>query len=321
MAPLLDIQGLRVSFFTRRGEVRALDGVDLGLGAGEVVGLVGESGSGKSVTAAAILRLLRPPGRIVGGRILLDGADLLALPEPAMREVRGRQVAMIFQSPRASLDPVMRVGQHLLTVLKERRGAAGPEARRAAEALLAQVRLPEPASLMAAYPHQLSGGMCQRVMIATALACRPRLLLADEPTTGLDVTIQHEILGLLRELTATTGMAQLLISHDMGVVGEACDRVAVMYAGHVVESAPTAALFEAPQHPYTIGLLACRPRLDADGPLSAIPGTIPDLLARPGGCPFAPRCPRARDVCQEVRPPLASAGADHAVACHFPGPA
>jgi oligopeptide/dipeptide ABC transporter ATP-binding protein len=321
MALLLDLQDLRVSFFTRRGEVRALDGVDLGLAAGEVLGLVGESGSGKSVTATSIVRLLRPPGRIVGGRILLDGADLLALPEPAMRDVRGRQVAMIFQNPRACLDPVIRVGRHLQTVLEERRGVTGSEARQAAEALLGQVRLPEPASLMAAYPHQLSGGMCQRVMIATALACRPRLLLADEPTTGLDVTIQHEILGLLRELTATTGMAQLLISHDMGVVGEACDRVAVMYAGHVVESAPTAALFEAPQHPYTIGLLACRPRLDGDGPLSAIPGTIPDLLARPAGCPFAPRCLRARDVCREVRPPLAPAGDDHAVACHFPGPA
>jgi ABC-type dipeptide/oligopeptide/nickel transport system ATPase component len=233
--PLLEIQDLRASFATGRGLVQALDGVQLGIRAGEVVGLVGESGSGKSVTAAAILRLLKPPGRIVGGRILLNGVDLLSLDEPAMREVRGRQVAMIFQSPRACLDPVVRVGRQLLTVLEERRGVSGDEARRAARDLLTQVRLPEPASQMASYPHELSGGMCQRVMIATALACRPRLLLADEPTTGLDVTIQHEIISLLRDLADTTGMSQLLISHDMGVVAEACDAVAVMYAGQVVE--------------------------------------------------------------------------------------
>jgi oligopeptide/dipeptide ABC transporter ATP-binding protein len=317
---VLEVEDLQTAFFTRRGVVRALDGVTLRIDEGQVLGLVGESGSGKSATAASILRVLRSPGRIVGGRVRLDNVDLLALSEAAMEEVRGRQIAMIFQNPRACLDPVVPVGRQLVTVLEQRRGLAGRAAREAAHELLARVRLPDPARLTRAYPHELSGGMCQRVMVALALACRPRLLLADEPTTGLDVTIQHELIGLLRELAEGTGMAQLLISHDMGVVAEACDAVAVMYAGHVVERAPVVQLFDAPHHPYTIGLLACRPRIDGATPFRAIPGAIPDLRTRPLGCPFAPRCHRAADVCRQARPPGVAVGEGHVVACYFPGP-
>jgi len=320
VAPLLELEDLQTAFFTRRGVVRALDGVTLRIDEGEVLGLVGESGSGKSALAASILRLLRPPGRIVGGQVRLDGVDLLALNEAEMGKVRGRQIAMIFQNPRACLDPVVPVGRQLVTALEERQDLARPAAREAAHALLARVRLPDPARLTAAYPHELSGGMCQRVMIALALACRPRVLLADEPTTGLDVTIQHELVGLLRELAESTGMAQLLISHDMGVVAEACDTVAVMYAGQVVERAPVDRLFDAPHHPYTIGLLACRPRIDAVTPPRAIPGAVPDLRTRLPACPFAPRCHRAADVCRQVRPPSVAVGDGHLVACHFPGP-
>jgi len=316
---VLEVVDLRTYFFTRAGVVRALEGLNLGVGEREILGLVGESGSGKSATAYSILRLLKEPGRIVSGQIRFEGTDLLGLPEGAMQEIRGRKIAMIFQNPRASLDPVVPVGRQLRGVLAERRRVVGRAARTLAHELLARVRLPEPAHVMAAYPHELSGGMCQRVMIAMALACAPRLLLADEPTTGLDVTIQYEVVRLLRDLTEMTGMSQVVISHDMGLVAEICDRVTVMYAGHAVETAPVLELFDRPQHPYTIGLLACRPRMGSTGPLQAIPGSVPSLVTRPPGCPFAPRCDRAQDICRLEMPAATRVSDRHRVACYFPG--
>jgi oligopeptide/dipeptide ABC transporter ATP-binding protein len=226
---------------------------------------------------------------------------------------------MIFQNPRASLDPVLPVGRQLLRVIEARRRLVGQAAHALVRELLEGVRLPDPARVLAAYPHELSGGMCQRIMIAMALACAPRLLLADEPTTGVDVTIQYEVVRLLRELTERTGMAQVIISHDMGLVAEICDTVAVMYAGRVVEAAPVMALFDAPQHPYTIGLLACRPGLGSAGALRAIPGSVPSLLELLAGCPFAPRCHRAQARCHEEPPALGAGPNGHHVACHFPG--
>jgi peptide/nickel transport system ATP-binding protein len=294
---------------------------------GATVGLVGESGSGKSVTALSILRLIRdPPGRVVGGEVVFDGRDLLKLDDRAMRAVRGNRISMIFQEPMTSLNPVMTAGDQVAEPLRIHRGLGKRAARDEAVALFRQVGIADPERRVDEYPHQMSGGMRQRVMIAMALACRPALLIADEPTTALDVTIQAQILALINELRRALGMAVLLITHDLGVVAETCDRVVVMYAGQVVEQAATAALFRAPRHPYTRGLLASVPRLD-DRPaapdegrrrLVEIPGMVPRLDALPAGCRFQDRCPRREARCSVEEPQLRVVEPDRLVRCHFP---
>lgn len=318
MEPLLDVRELQTWFTTPRGTVRVLDGVSFSVQPGEILGLVGETGSGKSVTAASILRLVRPPGRIVGGQVVFAGRDLLRLSEAEMRELRGREIAMVFQNPRAALNPLRRVGDVFVEVLRHRRGLAPAAARAEAARLLARVHVPDPERVLRAYPHQLSGGMCQRVMIAMAVGCRPRLLLADEPTSSLDVTTQAQIVDLLRELRDELGTAQILITHDLGLAAELCDRVAVMYSGRIVEVAPVEALFEAPRHPYTLGLLGSRPRLGEEprAALRVIPGNVPDPARRPPGCAFHPRCAWAVERCRQEVPAAEAAGPGHAVACH-----
>jgi oligopeptide/dipeptide ABC transporter ATP-binding protein len=314
--PLLHVDDLRVTFFTPAGPVNVLEGVTLSINPGEILGIVGESGSGKSVTALSIMRLLRRPGQVTGGRVLYQGTDLLGLPPDRMRHIRGEEISMIFQNPRSSLNPVFRVGKVLREVLRVHEGLRGDAADRRAIALLADVGLPDPVSILARYPHQLSGGMAQRVMIALALASAPRLLIADEPTTALDVTIQYQIITLLSRLRAEHGLAQIVITHNLGVVAELCDRVAVMYAGTIVEEGPVLTIFDEPRHPYTRGLLAARARTETTGALASIPGQVPDLRNRPAGCPFHPRCPHARDLCAEAVPLLEDAGERHRVACH-----
>lgn len=289
--PLLDVRGLVTSFATRDGVVRAVTGVDLHVNRGEILGLVGESGCGKSVTSLSLMRLIAPPGRIEAGEVLFDGVDLLTLPEKRMREIRGNRVSMIFQQPTSSLNPVYSVGHQIGEVLELHRNMKRRAARDRSLELLRMVGIPDPKRRLEAYPHELSGGMAQRVMIAMALACEPELLIADEPTTALDVTIQAQILDLMRGLQADTGTAIILITHDLGVVAEMCDRVAVMYAGEIVEQASVHKLFADPQHPYTRGLIGSVPRLgDAREELSTIPGSVPNLVALPAGCRFAPRC-------------------------------
>jgi peptide/nickel transport system ATP-binding protein len=318
--PLLSVRGLQVEFATPRGPARVLTGVDLDVGRGEVVGLVGESGCGKSVTALTVLRLLRAPGRLVGGSVRFDGRELTALSDVEMRAVRGRGIAMIFQAPRESLNPVLTIGTQLGLLLARHEALAGRAARARARELLAMVELPDADRVLGAFPHELSGGMCQRAMIALALACRPALLIADEATTALDVTVQLQILLLLRRLAATLGLAQLLITHNLGVVAEACRRVAVMYAGEIVETAPVERLFAAPRHPYTRRLLAARPRIGAPPTGDPIPGSVPDPRARPSGCAFHPRCHRAGAGCAERPPALEALAPDRAVRCHYPEP-
>jgi oligopeptide/dipeptide ABC transporter ATP-binding protein len=311
---LLAVRNLTVHFDTDEGVVQAVDRATLQVGAGEVVGLVGESGSGKSVTALAILRLLRPPARVTEGRIELAGRDLLGCSEEEMRGVRGAQISMVFQSPRTSLNPVLPVGRQIERLLV-RHGAATPrEARARAIEMLREVGIGEPERRARQYAHQLSGGMCQRVMIAMALATNPRVLIADEPTTGLDVSIAAQILDLLGELGRRTGAAILLITHDLGVVARRCDRVVVMHAGQTVEWAPARTLFHAPAHPYTRALLRSIPRVVGTGEMEPIPGWVPSLLAPPPGCRFARRCPLARTECES---PVAvrAVGGDHRVAC------
>jgi oligopeptide/dipeptide ABC transporter ATP-binding protein len=317
---LLSIQGLRVEFATPRGVARVLTGVDLEVRRGEVVGLVGESGCGKSVTALAVLRLLRHPGRVTGGSVRFQGRELLTLPEAAMRQVRGRGIAMIFQAPRESLNPVLTIGRQLGLLLARHDGLTGGAAAARARELAEMVELPDPARVLRAYPHELSGGMCQRAMIALALACRPALLIADEATTALDVTVQLQILLLLRRLRETLGLAQLLITHNLGVVAEACQRVAVMYAGEIVETAGAGELFASPRHPYARRLLAARPRIGAPPEGDPIPGGVPDPIARPPGCPFHPRCHRAQAPCAERHPALEALAPGRAVRCHYPEP-
>jgi len=311
---LLAVQNLTVHFATDEGVVQAVDGASLRVGPGEVVGLVGESGSGKSVTALAILRLLRPPARVMGGRIEFDGRDLLGCSEEEMRAVRGAQISMVFQSPRTSLNPVLPVG-HQIERLLVQHGAVPPRAARArAVEMLREVGIGEPERRARQYAHQLSGGMCQRVMIAMALATNPRLLIADEPTTGLDVSIAAQILDLLGDLGRRTGAAILLITHDLGVVARRCDRVVVMHAGQTVEWAPVRGLFHAPAHPYTRALLRSIPRVVGTGEMEPIPGWVPSLLAPPPGCRFAPRCALVRTECR-ASVPVRSVGGEHRVAC------
>ncbi|MBP6895498.1 MAG: ABC transporter ATP-binding protein [Pseudacidovorax sp.] len=321
---LLDIQQLQTTFDTRSGPVRAVDGVSLRVERGETVALVGESGSGKSVTAYSVLRLLpRGQGRISGGRILFDGQDLATLPEAAMRALRGNRISMIFQEPLSALNPVRSIGWQIVEAIRLHRPVREREAWARAVALLAQVGIPSPERRVHDFAHQLSGGMRQRVVIAIALACEPDLLIADEPTTALDVTTQAQILALLRTLQAEHGMGLLLITHDLGVVAEVADRAAVMYAGRVVEQAPVDVLFEAPAHPYTAGLLASLAieHLPPGSRLPEIGGTVPSPANMPPGCAFAPRCSRAVARCHAQAPVLQDAGHGVHVACHLPLPA
>ena len=306
-------------FDTLAGPVSVLEGVNLTVADGEILGIVGESGSGKSVTALSIMRLLRRPGRVIGGRTLFRGVDLLELGPSEMRAIRGDMISMIFQNPRSSLNPVFPIGKVLREVLRVHSGLAGQAADARAAELLTDVGLPDPESVLRRFPHQLSGGMAQRAMIALALASAPDLLLADEPTTALDVTIQHQIITLLSRLRVDRRLAQIVITHNLGVIAELCDRVAVMYAGTIVEEAPVEAIFDAPRHPYTRGLLAARARAESTGALASIPGQVPDFRRRPSGCPFHPRCAHARDACTEAVPALEDAGAvpGHRVACHL----
>ncbi len=320
MTELLRIEGLRTVFRQKMGDVPAVDGVDLMVGRGETLGIVGESGCGKSVLSLSIMRLIAPPGRIGAGRILFEGTDLLGLPPAAMRAVRGNRIAMIFQEPMTSLNPAFTVGRQIIEAMRAHDRSLGARAlrTRAVEAL-ARVRIPAPERRLDEYPHQLSGGMRQRVMIAMALACRPDLLIADEPTTALDVTVQAEILALLGDLQRETGMAIILITHDLGVVAETADKVAVMYAGRIVEQAPVGTLFDDPQHPYTLGLLGSIPRLEQTRErLLSIEGTVPPPFALPSGCRFHPRCVFAGPECAASDPKLAGVGGaagNHQVAC------
>jgi peptide/nickel transport system ATP-binding protein len=313
---LLEVRDLTVHFDTEDGLVEAVDGVTFNVRSGEILGVVGESGSGKSVTALALLRLIRPPGRIVRGEIRFEGADLLALSEEQMRAVRGARISMVFQSPRTALNPVITVGQQIARLYALHQSASPAAARARTLAMLAQVGIAEPERRARQYAHQLSGGMCQRVMIAMALATSPRLLLADEPTTGLDVSIAAQILDLLRDLGRRTGASIVLITHDLGVVAETCDRVAVMHAGQLVEVADVRTLFKRPLHPYTQALVRSIPRIDRDVAMEPIRGAVPSLLSPAPGCRYAERCERVLAVCRRERPALSAAGAGHEIACH-----
>lgn len=314
---VLSVRGLRTVFHTDAGTAVAVDGVSFDLAAGETLALVGESGCGKSVTALSILRLIpSPPGQITDGEVLFDGRALLGLPEREMRRVRGNDISMIFQEPMTSMNPVFRVGAQIASVIRLHRGLGRDAAWAEAVRALERVNIPEAARRAQDYPHQLSGGMLQRVMIALALACGPRVLIADEPTTALDVTIQAQILSLLRDVRRDTGMAVLLITHDLGVVAETADAVAVMYAGRIVERAPVAELFASPAHPYTRELFQSLPVLNAGAArLHAIRGSVPPATAYPPGCRFHPRCSRALPVCALREPPTAGVGPDHTAAC------
>ena len=314
---VLTVRNLRTHFFVDGGTALAVDGVSFDVAAGETLALVGESGCGKSVTALSILRLVPdPPGRIVEGEIILNGQSILGLSDSAMRRLRGNAVSMIFQEPMTALNPVFRVGNQIAAILRLHQGLAFKEARARAVELLDKVGIPSPEERIDDYPHQMSGGMRQRGMIAMALACNPSLLIADEPTTALDVTIQAQILDLLKQLQAETDMAVLLITHDLGIVAETADRVAIMYAGQLVEQAPVRGLFNAPKHPYTQGLFASLPKLsDTRERLETIAGQVPAATAFPPGCRFHPRCPRCMDVCKRTAPRTLDAAPDHTVAC------
>ncbi|RKN09057.1 ABC transporter ATP-binding protein [Streptomyces radicis] len=317
---LLEVQDLRVEFATRDGVVSAVNGVSYGVDAGETLAVLGESGSGKSVTALAVMGILdSPPGRVAGGRILFQGHDLLTMGREERRRVRGERMAMIFQDALSSLNPVLTVGYQLGEMFRVHRGSSRAEARAGAVELMDRVRIPAAAQRVNDYPHQFSGGMRQRIMIAMALALEPALIIADEPTTALDVTVQAQVMDLLDELRREYQMGLILITHDLGVVADVADRIAVMYAGRIVENAPVKELYARPAHPYTKGLLESIPRLDAKGTrLSAIKGLPPNLLRVPPGCPFHPRCPRVRDVCRkDPRPPLYEIGQGRSSACHF----
>ncbi len=315
--PLLQVKNLRTQFFTEEGVVNAVNGVSYDVLPGEILGLVGESGCGKTVSALSILRLIpSPPGKIIDGEILFEGENILKMDDEEIRHIRGNKIGTIFQEPMTSLNPVLTIGRQLTETLELHLKMDKQAATQRAIELLEMVGIPESKSRIGDYPHQFSGGMRQRVMIAMALSCNPKLLLADEPTTALDVTIQAQILDLMRTLREETGTAIMLITHDLGVVAEFADDVVVMYAGRVVEQASVAALFAAPQHPYTIGLLGSIPRLDLDQErLATIEGQVPMRLADVRGCAFAPRCPFADARCREAAPPLADTGGGHLAAC------
>ncbi len=316
--PILEIKGLKTYFFTYNGVVRAVDGIDLTVNRNQVVGIVGETGCGKSVTVRSTMGLVPEPGRIVAGQILLDNESLLEKDIAELRRIRGSRMSMIFQNPLSSPNPVFTIGSQVGHVIRIHQDQNKQAARRRAVEVFEQVRLPDPDRLLDKYPHELSGGMLQRVMIAMALSCRPEVLIADEPTTALDVTIQAQILSLMLQMKEKTGTAIIIITHDLGVVAETCDRVAVMYAGLIVERGPVQAIFDEPLHPYTEGLLASLPGQHETGDeLRTIDGLVPDLIRPPYGCRFHPRCPIAEKVCQEKVPELLEKTGRRAVACHF----
>jgi peptide/nickel transport system ATP-binding protein len=316
-SPLIEIEGLRVVFHGDDGRTtHAVDCVDLAVANGATLGLVGESGCGKSVTSLAIMGLLSKQSAEVTGSIRFDGFDLLEVPDETLRDLRGNRLAMIFQEPMTSLNPSFTIGDQIIETILRHRGGTRRRARERAIELLRRVHIPSPEKRIDEYPHKLSGGMRQRVMIAMALACDPRLLIADEPTTALDVTLQAQILDLMRELKAASGAAIILITHDLGVVAEVCDEVAVMYAGEIVERAPVDELFANPQHPYTVGLLGSIPRLDRRAShLATIEGMVPNMANPPAGCRFAARCPFVSDICLSAPPPLALLNPAHASRC------
>ncbi len=319
--PLLEVRHLRVEFPTRRGTLLALDDVSFEIAPGEVLGVVGESGAGKSLTGASIIGLLEPPGRVAGGEIVFDGRRIDNLSHDQMRAIRGREIGAIFQDPLTSLNPLYTVGRQLVETIQTHRPVSAQEARGRAIRLLQDTGIPAAEARIDHYPHQFSGGMRQRVVIALALAAEPRLIVADEPTTALDVSIQAQIIALLKRLCREHGAAVMLVTHDMGVIAETCDRVAVMYAGRIVEIGPVHDVIHAPAHPYTAGLMGSIPAMDQDRErLQQIEGAMPRLNAIPPGCAFNPRCPKAVERCRRERPDLAAAGATRA-ACWLAGPA
>lgn len=322
MGPLLQVEDLKTIFRAGGATVQAVRGVSFSIERGETVGIVGESGSGKSVTAFSLMRLVPdPPGRIVAGRVLLDGKDILQLPEREMRQVRGARMSMVFQDPFSSLNPTMTLGEQVAEAIRSHGNVSRGEARAKALDLLRAVRLPSPEMRYRQYPHEVSGGQRQRVMIALAFSSSPSLLIADEPTTALDVTVQAQIMALMADFRDRTSAAVLLITHDFAIVAEACDRVLVMYAGQIVEEASTRAIFSSPLHPYTVGLMESLPKLTGDrrDRLPSIPGRPPDLAALGQGCPFADRCSRVMDVCQKAEPGRVKAAPGQYVRCHHYG--
>jgi oligopeptide/dipeptide ABC transporter ATP-binding protein len=317
MPPILELKDLSAEFPNPHGpSARVLDGVSFSVEQGEILGIVGESGSGKTMTALSVMRLLPSACTISSGQILFRGGGLLALGERQMNDIRGAELSMIFQNPRSSLNPLFRVEKTLAQVLRAHRGLKGDPARKASIDLLADVGLPDPERILRRYPHELSGGMAQRVMIAFALASNPKMLIADEPTTALDVTVQLQVIELLARLREEHGLTLLMITHNLSVVAEICDRVMVMYLGRIVEHGPVLEIFDHPRHPYTIGLLGSRPTVHIGGTLTAIPGQVPDLRERPSGCAFHPRCPAATEICAGEAPPHEQVAEDHSVECH-----
>jgi len=314
---LLEVRNLKTYFYTYRGVVKALEGVNLKLGYNEIMGLVGETGSGKSVTALSIMRLINPPGKILSGEIIFDGRDLLKLSKEEMREIRGKEISMIFQEPRAALNPVMRVGDQIAEAIETHEKLKKEELKNAVIDLLKKVGLPDPDRLINQYPHELSGGMAQRVVIAMAIAFKPKLLIADEPTSSLDVTIQAQILDLLEDLVSEMGSSVLFITHNLGVAAELCNKISVMYAGTVVESCDTYTIFDDPLHPYTVGLIKAVPKMGQRGELYVIEGELPDLVNPPPGCRFHPRCPKAMEICKRTPPKTIEIKPGHVVACHL----
>jgi oligopeptide/dipeptide ABC transporter ATP-binding protein len=313
---ILEVNGLKTYFYTEAGVVLAVDGVSFNVIRGETLGLVGESGSGKTVTALSILRLVPRPGRIIEGKITFQGEDILQKTEEEMREIRGEKIAIIFQDPISSLNPVFTVESQLGDIINTHQKLSQEEVRERISQILKMVGIPEPDFRMREYPHQFSGGMKQRVAVARALACEPALLFADEPTTNLDVTIQAQVLDLMKDLKTKLGMSMVMITHDMGIIADITSRVVVLYAGRVCEIAPTPILYDRPRHPYTEALLAAVPRIDQKKKLALIPGNIPNLITPPSGCRFHPRCPYAQDICKEKVPDLEEVEPGHFVACH-----
>lgn len=314
---LLEVNNLKTSFFTHVGEVQAVRGLDFKLRRGNILGIVGESGSGKSVTALSIIKLIDYPGKIKEGQIIFNGEDITNLSDSKMSNIRGNNIAMIFQDPMTSLNPVFRIRDQMVEVIRRHQKISRKQAIQKAISMLDLVGIPEPEGRFKSYPHEFSGGMRQRVMIATALSCNPQLLIADEPTTALDVTIQAQILDIMRDISEKLGTSIILITHDLGVIAETCDDVIVMYGGMPMEKGPVLDIFENPQHPYTIGLLKSVPRMDSKekGRLKPIPGSPPDLLSPPIGCPFSPRCPHTMQICIEEAPPMMKADENHTSAC------
>lgn len=314
---ILEVNNLKTSFFTHVGEVQAVRGVDFKLKKGDVLGIVGESGSGKSVTALSIIRLIDHPGRIKEGQIIFNGEDITTYSDSKMSNIRGNEIAMIFQDPMTSLNPVFRIRDQMVEVIRRHQKLNRRDAIDKAVEMLELVGIPEPRGRIKSYPHEFSGGMRQRVMIATALSCNPKLLIADEPTTALDVTIQAQILDIMRDISTKLDTAIILITHDLGVIAETCKDLIVMYGGMPMEKGTVLDIFESPQHPYTRGLLKSVPRMDVEqkGRLNPIAGSPPDLLAPPTGCPFSPRCPHTMQICTEEMPPMIKVGEDHTSAC------